>query len=208
MGAIEVEQKTLEDLAMLVVKEKNPTLYDKRILPIYDAVKDITRDELEVEGKKVISYASSYVSDLNADSQDILNLIADFEDEFFGEDRTISMPDEEANEMATLYDTVIYFLGDERAQVSNSRAKALVDTSYEAVSNTFEEVKSIINELTEQDREFNFNTKLASICGVNQADLATKLKTNLIKDGKKTEELMKGTVYDVVKYVAQRDVQL
>jgi hypothetical protein len=78
MEAIEVKHKTLEDLTMLVVKKNNPTLYNNRILPIYNKVEEIARFQLEIESKETITYATSYVFDLNADSQDMIHLIADF----------------------------------------------------------------------------------------------------------------------------------
>ena len=65
-------------------------------------VKGIIIDELGVEADKVTPDAS-FVDDLGADSLDTVELVMAFEEEF-----GIDIPDEDAEQMRTVGDAVIY----------------------------------------------------------------------------------------------------
>jgi acyl carrier protein len=65
-------------------------------------VKEIIVNELGVEAEKVTSEAS-FVEDLGADSLDTVELVMAFEEEF-----GLDIPDEDAEQMATVGDAVSY----------------------------------------------------------------------------------------------------
>jgi acyl carrier protein len=65
-------------------------------------VKDIIIDKLGVEESEVTAEAS-FTNDLGADSLDTVELIMEFEKEF-----NISIPDEQAENIATVGDAVSY----------------------------------------------------------------------------------------------------
>ena len=55
------------------------------------------------EGEKPVTLETSFVNDLEADSLDIVELVMELEDEF-----DVSIPDEDAEKMQTVGDTVKY----------------------------------------------------------------------------------------------------
>ncbi len=65
-------------------------------------VKEIIAQELGVEGEKVTDDAS-FVEDLGADSLDTVELVMAFEEEF-----GIEIPDEDAEQMATVGQAISY----------------------------------------------------------------------------------------------------
>lgn len=67
-----------------------------------DKIKKIIVDQLGVDESK-ISEDSSFVDDLGADSLDIVELIMAFEEEF-----DMEIPDEDAEKIKTVGDTVKY----------------------------------------------------------------------------------------------------
>ncbi|GAA0435581.1 MAG: acyl carrier protein [Bacillota bacterium] len=69
---------------------------------VFDRVKDIIVDRLDVEESKVTMEAS-FKEDLEADSLDVVELVMELEDEF---DMTIA--DEEAEKINTVGDAVNY----------------------------------------------------------------------------------------------------
>lgn len=68
----------------------------------FDRVKDIIVEQLGVEPEKVVM-AASFREDLEADSLDLVELIMAFEEEFGQE-----IPDEDAQNIATVQDAVKY----------------------------------------------------------------------------------------------------
>ncbi len=71
-------------------------------MDVFERVRDIVVEELGVEPDEVTSEAS-FLEDLGADSLDIVELIMAFEEEF-----DIEIPDEEAENIATVQDAVDY----------------------------------------------------------------------------------------------------
>jgi acyl carrier protein len=72
-------------------------------MPDYsDKVKDIIEKELGVEREKLTDDAS-FIEDLGADSLDIVELVMEFEKEF-----NIDIPDEDAEQIATVGDAINY----------------------------------------------------------------------------------------------------
>jgi acyl carrier protein len=63
---------------------------------IEDKVKDIVSEQMGVD-KTTITMQTSFVSDLNADSLDTVELVMELEDEF-----DMSIPDEEAEKLQTI----------------------------------------------------------------------------------------------------------
>lgn len=67
---------------------------------IYEKVKEIIADQLEIESD-TINYDSSLHDDLDADSLDAVDIIMTLEDEF-----GVEIPDEEAERFQTVADIV------------------------------------------------------------------------------------------------------
>ena len=68
-------------------------------------VKDIIVDKLGVDESEVVAEAN-FTNDLGADSLDTVELIMEFEKEF-----DLSIPDEDAENIATVGDAVTYIAG-------------------------------------------------------------------------------------------------
>ena len=79
---------------------------------VYERVKAIVADKLDVDEDKVVPGAS-FVDDLNADSLDLAELIMAFEEEFSSEDKKIEISDEEAGQIVTIQDAIDYLHGHE-----------------------------------------------------------------------------------------------
>ena len=69
---------------------------------VFEKVRDILVDQLDVEEEKVTMDAS-ITDDLGADSLDTVELIMEFEKEF-----EISIPDEDAEKITTVGDAITY----------------------------------------------------------------------------------------------------
>ena len=74
---------------------------------VYDRVKSIVVDKLGVEEDEVTESAS-FIENLNADSLDLVELIMAFEEEFTAGDVQLEISDEDAANIATVSDAVIY----------------------------------------------------------------------------------------------------
>jgi acyl carrier protein len=83
---------------------------DERLTTVYDRVKTIVVDKLGVEGDQVTEEAS-FVDDLNADSLDLVELIMALEEEFSTDDQRMEISDEEAGNIHTVKDAVVYLEG-------------------------------------------------------------------------------------------------
>ncbi len=202
----EEEPKSLDDLTMLVVRKRKSVLYNEKILPIYNTIKEITKAQLRLEDNVFISYASNYVMNLNTDSLDSVNIIMLVEEEFY-EKPECAIPDEEAEKIQTVYGAVAYLLGDESAKVYDSDAKDAVEKSREIVSSVYKQVGEIVKACSKGEI-VGLATLVQGIMGLDKAKFEEQLNSQVVKNPAKTKELMKGTVYNIVKYVAQRDVKL
>jgi len=69
---------------------------------IFEKVRDIIVDQLDVDSAEVIPEAS-FIDDLGADSLDIVELIMALEEEF-----EIEIPDEDAEKITTVQDAIDY----------------------------------------------------------------------------------------------------
>lgn len=69
---------------------------------VFDRIKQIIADQLGVDEDEVVPEAS-FIDDLGADSLDIVELIMAFEEEF-----DIEIPDEDAEKIKTVQDTLDY----------------------------------------------------------------------------------------------------
>ena len=76
---------------------------------ILDRIKSIVVDQLSVDEKEVVEKAA-YIDDLGADSLDIVELIMAFEEEF-----NIEIPDDVAEKIKTVKDTVDYIEKEKKA---------------------------------------------------------------------------------------------
>ena len=74
---------------------------------VYDRVKAIVVDKLGVEEDEVTETAS-FIDNLNADSLDLVELIMAFEEEFSEDGEPLEISDEDAANIATVSDAVVY----------------------------------------------------------------------------------------------------
>ena len=74
---------------------------------VYDRVKTIVVNKLGVEEDEVTETAS-FIENLNADSLDLVELIMAFEEEFSTDGSPLEISDEDAANIATVYDAVTY----------------------------------------------------------------------------------------------------
>ena len=72
---------------------------------IFEKLQDIIAKQLSIEPKD-IKATSSFTSDLDADSLDVVELVMTFEEEF-----DIPIADEVAGEMSTVQDAIDYIAG-------------------------------------------------------------------------------------------------
>ena len=74
---------------------------------VFERIKRIVIEQLGVEDKEVTPSAS-FVDDLGADSLDLVELIMALEEEFSNPSQKIEIPDEDAEKITTLQETVDY----------------------------------------------------------------------------------------------------
>ena len=74
---------------------------------VYERAKAIVVDKLDVDEDQVTE-KSSFSEDLNADSLDLVELIMAFEEEFTTEANQVEISDEDAGQIQTLNDAVVY----------------------------------------------------------------------------------------------------
>ena len=77
---------------------------------VYNRVKTIVIDKLGMDESEV-GEDSSFVDNLNADSLDLVELIMAFEEEFSTDDAQLEISDEDAANIATVNDAVMYLKG-------------------------------------------------------------------------------------------------
>ena len=74
---------------------------------IFERIKKIIVEQLGVDEEEVVPSAN-YVDDLGADSLDLVELIMSLEDEFSNSSQKVEIPDEDAEKIVTVQDTVDY----------------------------------------------------------------------------------------------------
>ena len=74
---------------------------------VFERLKKIVIEQLGVEEAQVVPSAS-FVDDLNADSLDLVELVMAMEDEFSDDNKKIQIPDEDAEKIVTIQDTINY----------------------------------------------------------------------------------------------------
>ncbi len=74
---------------------------------VFERVKKIVVEQLGVEESEVKPEAS-FVDDLNADSLDLVELVMSLEEEFSNEAKRLEIPDEDAEKIKTVQDSVDY----------------------------------------------------------------------------------------------------
>ena len=72
-------------------------------MDIFEKVKDLIADQLDVDDKDSISEASSITDDLGADSLDVVDLVMALEDEF-----NVEIPEDQVENIKTVGDIVKY----------------------------------------------------------------------------------------------------
>lgn len=72
-------------------------------MDIFEKVKDLIADQLDVQDKESITEASSITDDLGADSLDVVDLVMALEDEF-----SVEIPEDEVENIKTVGDIVKY----------------------------------------------------------------------------------------------------
>ncbi len=74
---------------------------------IFERVKKIIVEQLGVNDEEVVPSAN-FVDDLGADSLDLVELIMSLEEEFSNSSQKIEIPDDDAEKLVTVQDTVDY----------------------------------------------------------------------------------------------------
>ena len=74
---------------------------------IFERVKKIVVEQLGVEEQEVVPSAN-LVDDLGADSLDLVELIMALEEEFSSPSQKVEIPDEDAEKILTVQDTIDY----------------------------------------------------------------------------------------------------
>jgi len=74
---------------------------------IFDRLKKVIIEQLEVEEEQVIPEAS-FADDLNADSLDLIELITAVEEEFSSPGRKLEIADEDMEKIQTVQDAIDY----------------------------------------------------------------------------------------------------
>ena len=74
---------------------------------ISERLKKIVVDQLGVEEEEVVPSAN-FANDLGADSLDLVELMMSLEEEFSTPSRKIEIPDEDAEKIVTVQDTIDY----------------------------------------------------------------------------------------------------
>ena len=77
------------------------------MVTIFERVKKIAVEQLGVEEQEVVPSAS-FVDDLGADSLDLVELIMSLEEEFSNPSQKVEIPDEDAEKIVTVQDTIDY----------------------------------------------------------------------------------------------------
>lgn len=72
-------------------------------MDIFEKVKDLIADQLDVADKESITEASSITDDLGADSLDVVDLVMALEDEF-----SVEIPEDEVENIKTVGDIIKY----------------------------------------------------------------------------------------------------
>ena len=77
------------------------------MVTVFERLRKIAVEQLGVEEEEVVP-AANYVDDLGADSLDLVELIMALEEEFSNPTRKIEIPDEDAEKIVTVQDTIDY----------------------------------------------------------------------------------------------------
>jgi len=77
------------------------------VASIVERVKKIVVEQLGVEEQEVVPSAN-LVDDLGADSLDLVELIMSLEEEFSNSSQKVEIPDEDAEKILTVQDTIDY----------------------------------------------------------------------------------------------------
>lgn len=72
-------------------------------MDIFEKVKDLIADQLDVDDKEGITMDSSITDDLGADSLDVVDLVMALEDEF-----SVEIPEDQVENIKTVGDIVKY----------------------------------------------------------------------------------------------------
>ncbi len=72
-------------------------------MDIFEKVKDLIADQLDVDDKESITQDSSITDDLGADSLDVVDLVMAIEDEF-----SVEIPEDQVENIKTVGDIVKY----------------------------------------------------------------------------------------------------
>ena len=72
-------------------------------MDIFEKVKDLIADQLDVDDKESIAETSSITDDLGADSLDVVDLVMALEDEF-----NVEIPEDQVENIKTVGDIVKY----------------------------------------------------------------------------------------------------
>lgn len=206
------EPKTLEHLVIDSIRAKDPTLYTKQVLPlynsIYESVKEILR-EYTPKNRPILPKLD-FVNDLNLGKSDISQILKKIKKIY-----NMTTYPEEAKNIPNVGEMAFYILFNEEAKVDNlnkdanvdyCKAKKAVEEMFDRVSFTYKhnivgniKMCSSPNSSRPDGSDIGLNMELSQISGLDEKKFRGIIAEFTDSNTKKIKELK--TVYDFVKYV-------
>lgn len=95
--------KIVSEKSGLSENRKCGGIFWRYLMDIFEKVKDLIAEQLDVDDKESISQDSSITDDLGADSLDVVDLVMAIEDEF-----SVEIPEDQVENIKTVGDIVKY----------------------------------------------------------------------------------------------------
>lgn len=205
------ETKTLEHLAISLIEQQHLELYQSKILPLYDKVRGIVHDYKPID-ENLIQIESSFKDNLGLNEEDMLHLMLHVGHEF--------------GIVSELWNTHYLRICDVRGLVDHIACKLapnyridgdydckvaeLINTSLGEVNDTYKKVISKIRWCFKYwGIGLDLDTPLSDSKGSKLPKLLDAIDIFTGRNVLETQKLIReGTIYDVVKHVAMRDVKL
>lgn len=216
------EPKTLEDLAMGLVRGQHPKLYGDYISLLYRGVKETILGLGDILKGKNITLESSFVDDLHLNEWNITKLRVNIETKY-----NVNIPNKKFSKIHNVGDFVDYLASNPaiyNKDIENNdnamKAKQLVENSLMEVNKAYEAVQDVIKACCDTHARARYvirglfgmgcispDAELLKIEGMNKKKLTNQFKL-IFGSQDEVEKYVNGTLYDVVKYVTKRDVKL
>jgi acyl carrier protein len=185
-------------LAISLVEKQKPEVYSK-ISKVYSEVKRIVEKECKV--REGIGYSYKFFEDIPLDSLNARDLQLKLE-EPFNQDIT----DDAAEGIHSIFDTVMYFLsgtkgGSDYAVIAKSSMQQITEIR----DNVMKKVKSCFDGEVEA---MGLSIPMIGYGKLNQSKLQQVLDKEFIHNTFQAEQLARRSLYEVIEFVAKRDIKL